>query len=237
MKKRLLDSLAVTPRHKTPKPCGSDDVLDGRKPCQMGWYEFIAGVGEGLSVLDVGCGSGEGLKVITQRAGTAVGIDLDERLHRSDVTIKIQSITEVPDKSFDLVVCLDVIEHVTEDRAFIAELFRVARKAVFVSTPNYTVSRNRHPYHVHEYTPGEFHQLFEGYGDITVYAGSSRGLERVEITRRAAYYLVNTLYAYKPTVLLAKVAKRLLGVKVWKHQAALVRLPGASVAASPAIAA
>jgi hypothetical protein len=44
-----------------------------------------------------------------------------------------------PDKSFDVVHSSAVIEHVgsaQRQRAFLAELFRVARKGVFVTTPN-----------------------------------------------------------------------------------------------------
>ena len=238
MRQRIQGWLAASPREKAPRPCGAEGALDGRKPCQMGWYGFIADIGRGRTVLDVGCGSGEGLRLLTQHARQAVGIDLDDRLERADVDVRIQDISQVPDKSFDVVVCCDVIEHVVEDRAFIGQLFRVAREAVFVTTPNYTISRNRHPYHVREYTPAEFEALFAGRGALTVLAGSSRGLERVEIDRRGAYYLVNTLYAWKPAIPLAKVVKRLLRVKVWKHQAALVRLPGAgSAPGSPAVAA
>jgi len=238
MSNRLLNWLAVSPREKTPTPCGDDEILSGRKPAQMGWYQFAAGLAEGQSVLDVGCGSGEGLKVLAARASGALGIDLDNRLRRQDVDVRIQSISDVPDKSFDVVVSMDVIEHVQDDRAFIADLFRVARKAVFITTPNYAVSRNRHPYHVREYTPGEFERLFRDYGDLELYAGSAHGFERVPVTRRGAYFFVNALYCWKPTVLAAKVSKRLLGIKVWKHNAALVRLEGrAAAAGTPATAA
>lgn len=204
----------------------------------MGWYEFAATVVDGQSVLDVGCGSGAGLKLLSSRAADALGIDLDARLQREDVDVRIQSISDVPDKSFDVVVSMDVIEHVRDDRAFVADLFRVARKAVFVTTPNYAVSRNRHPYHVREYTPGEFERLFRGYGRLELYAGSAHGFERVPVTRRRAYFLVNALYCWKPTVVAAKIAKRLLGVTVWKHNAAFVRLPeSTATTGAPAAAA
>jgi SAM-dependent methyltransferase len=221
----LLRRFEVSPRPKAPKPCGTDEILDGRKPAQMGWYAFAADLFKGEEVLDVGCGSGEGLKLIAAQASRAAGIDLDDRLRRPDLDVEIKSIRDVPDKSFDNVVCFDVIEHVTEDAAFVADLFRVARKAVFITTPNYTMSRNRHPYHVREYTPAEFERLFRGYGALTLYAGSAHGFEQAVVRRRAAYFLVNALYTYTPTLLAAKILKRLLGVRIWKHNAALVRLP------------
>jgi SAM-dependent methyltransferase len=190
----------------------------------MGWYTFVAGRIGGCTVLDVGCGSGEGLKALSARALDALGIDLDDRLDRPDVRVEIKPVQEVPDKSFDVVVCLDVIEHIERDEAFIDHLFRVARTAVFVTTPNYTMSRNQNPYHVREYTPREFARLFAGRGRVTLYAGRAKGGEIVKMTRQWAYMLVNELYAWKPTVLLAKLLKRLLRVRIWAHQAAWVEL-------------
>lgn len=236
--KQLSNWLSVAPREKTPKPCGTDDILDGRKPAQMGWYAFAAGLVKDQSVLDVGCGSGEGLKLLAAQARHATGIDLDERLRRPDLDVQIKSIADMPDKSYDCVVCLDVIEHVTDDKDFLDQLFRVARKAVFVSTPNFTMSRNRHPYHVREYTPAEFASLFDTRGALTLYGGSAHGHEQAEIARRPSYFLVNALYTWKPTLLAAKVLKRVLGVRVWKHNAALVRLrdEGAEAPSSAAAA-
>ena len=73
----LIRWLEVSPKTKTPRPCGDDVVLSGRTPSQMGWYGFLGDVVEGQSVLDVGCGSGEGLRILTNRATSALGIDLD----------------------------------------------------------------------------------------------------------------------------------------------------------------
>jgi SAM-dependent methyltransferase len=236
MFQRVLKRLEVTPREKSPKECGDEATLSGRGPSQMGWYAFAAELAAGQSVLDVGCGSGEGLKVLASRATYALGIDLDERLRRPDVLVEIKSIADMPAKSFDVVVCLDVIEHVEQDRAFVGELFRVARRAVFVTTPNYAMSFNRNPYHVREYTPREFERLFEGYGSATLYAGTAKGRERVVLSRRLSYFLVNALYTWKPTLLAAKIFKRVLGVKIWAHQAAFVRLAEEPARAATAVA-
>jgi 2-polyprenyl-3-methyl-5-hydroxy-6-metoxy-1,4-benzoquinol methylase len=237
MVQRLLARLEVSPREKAPRTCGDEAVLSGRGPSQMGWYAFAADLARGQTVLDVGCGSGEGLKVLAGKASYALGVDLDDRLTRPDVNVEIKSVTDVADKSFDVVVCLDVIEHVEQDRAFVSELFRVARKAVFVTTPNYAISFNRNPYHVREYSPHEFERLFHGKGSIALYAGTAKGKEIVPLTRRRAYFLVSSLYQWKPTTMAAKVLKRLLGVKVWSHQAAVVRLPEVAAGESSAAAA
>jgi SAM-dependent methyltransferase len=232
----LLKRWEVTPREKAPKVCGDEATLSGRGPSQMGWYTFVAELVAGQSVLDVGCGSGEGLKILASRATYALGIDLDDRLRRPDVAVEIKSVADMPDKSFDVVACLDVIEHVEQDRAFVAELFRVARRAVFVTTPNYAMSFNRNPYHVREYTPREFQSLFDGYGATTLYVGTAKGRERVVLTRRLSYFLVNALYTWKPTLLAAKILKRVLGVKIWAHQAAFVQLAEEPARAGTAVA-
>lgn len=234
MMRALRQWLAVSPRHKAPKTCGDEALLQGRSPAQMDWYAFAADLATGQSVLDVGCGSGEGLRLLSLRASSALGIDLDDRLRRPDVPVEIRGIEDMPDKSFDVVVCLDVIEHVERDRDFIGHLVRVARKTVFVTTPNYTISRNRNPYHVREYTPAEFDRLFTGHGRVRLLGGSAHGAERAEITGRGAYFLVNELYAWKPTLLAAKVLKRLLHVRMWKHQAVVLQLESER---APAVAA
>jgi len=209
---------------KMAKECGDEYVLRGREPLQMGWYRFVTTLVRKKTVLDVGCGSGEGLRLLSSEASSAVGIDLDPRLVQPDLKIYSKDVTEMPDKSFDVVACVDVIEHVQEDRLFLDQLVRVAREIVFVSTPNYTVSKNSHPYHVREYRPREFEQLFVGLGDVKILGGNSTGEKRQEILRRSFYYWINDLYLSPGTILLAKVLKRLLFTKVWAHQAAVVSL-------------
>lgn len=209
---------------KMAKECGDEDVLRGREPLQMGWYRFVTTLVRKKTVLDVGCGSGEGLRRLCSEASNAVGIDLDPRLVQPDLEIYSKDITQIPSKSFDVVACVDVIEHVQEDRLFLDQLVRVAREIVFVSTPNYTVSKNSHPYHVREYTPREFEQLFIGLGGLRIFGGDSTGEKRQEVLGRSMYYWLNDLYLSPGTILLAKVLKRLLFTKVWAHQAAVVAL-------------
>jgi SAM-dependent methyltransferase len=220
--------LYVGPKRKKAITTGDGDVLRGREPTQMGWYEFASALAAGRTVLDVGCGSGEGLRVLMAKARTAIGIDLDGRLGRPDLDIQIMDVTEIPEKSFDVVVCVDVIEHVEADDQFVRNLARVARELVFASTPNFAVSRNRHPYHVREYTPDEFMRLFSPYGQVSLFGGDSTGDLRQEITRRWLYFVLNRLYSLRITLIAAKILKRLFFTKVWPHHAVVVTL-GANV--------
>ncbi len=131
---------------------------------------------EAESMLDAGCGEGETLA----RLGSA----LPARTTAVDVTpeaveftagrfpavrVERHSIASLPyaDAEFDLVVCLEVLEHLPEPTAGLAELARVAANDVVVSVPHepwfrlgsllrgkYLRSFGNHPEHVNHWNPG-----------------------------------------------------------------------------------
>jgi hypothetical protein len=145
-------------------------------------------------------------------------------MKREDVKIEIKDLADVPDKSTDVSVCVDVIEHVEDDLEFVRQIVRVSRKLVFVSTPNYTASRNAWPYHVREYTPRQFERLFSPYGAVRVFGGESSGEVVSEISARSKYYFLNDLYCRDATLWPARILRRLLLTRIWPHQAAILSL-------------
>jgi SAM-dependent methyltransferase len=87
---------------------------------------------EGARILDAGCGSGRVLDELA-RFGDAVGVDLSQSAvsaawSRGHSVAKAR-VEELPfaDATFDLVTCLDVIEHTADDLAALRELVRVTR--------------------------------------------------------------------------------------------------------------
>jgi hypothetical protein len=114
---------------------------------------------------------------------------------------------------------------VEEDRAFVEQLIRVARRRVFVSTPNYAMSFNRWPFHVREYTPRKLLRMLEGYGETTVFGGSSSGDDHLEIRRPGLYAFICDLYCYRGAHWLGKLLRRPLGIRLQAHQAIVVDLP------------
>ncbi|MGH9892702.1 MAG: class I SAM-dependent methyltransferase, partial [bacterium] len=133
------------------RSCGDTDMAAGRGSGQLDWYRFALRYVAAEAVLDVGCGLGRGLTILQSRARQAHGLDTDPRLARQDIlTIPIQ---DVAAKSYDIVTSIDVVEHVEEPEAFVRHLARIARKGIFIATPNWTASRCQWPFHLREYTP------------------------------------------------------------------------------------
>lgn len=156
------------------KACGSPgNVSQGRAAVQMGWYQLVAQLAAAdwartldrgspsqthrtmPTILDVGAGLGNGVRLLNGAGFQAVGIDIDPAL--ADAGVGYYTNTEdYADREWDYVCAIDVIEHVIDDLDFLRELLRMARRGVYVSTPNELVSKCGNPHHCRELTPGEF---------------------------------------------------------------------------------
>lgn len=115
---------------------------------------LLAQVGqrEGRRMLDIGCGTGGVLKVLAGR-GTIVGIDLDDLAlafcrEKGLDDVARASALQLPFASgcFDVCVMMDVLEHVDEEGALLAEVRRVLRPggAVIVSVPAFALLWSQH---------------------------------------------------------------------------------------------
>lgn len=135
-------------------------------------YRWVSSHARSLDVLDVPCGMGWGTSLI-RGARSIVGVDLDlasieEAARRySKHTRFVQGNMEslnFPNDSFDLVTCLEGIEHVSvrTGARFVSEAARVLRSnGLFLLTSPYC-RNGRHsgnPYHVHEYQPEELRDI------------------------------------------------------------------------------
>jgi SAM-dependent methyltransferase len=96
-------------------------------------------------LLDAGCGSGRTLDELA-RYGRVSGVDLSPEAvaaawRRGHEDVQVSRVEEMPfaDGTFDVVTCLDVVEHTPDDRATLAELLRVTRRGglLLVTVPAY----------------------------------------------------------------------------------------------------
>ena len=110
-------------------------------------------------VLDAGCGSGRTLQELV-RYGEVTGIELNEEAaelarSRGLGEVRVGRLEELPwpDQSFDLITCLDVIEHTPDDRPALAELHRVCRPGgwLLVTVPAYPALWSLHDEANHHY--------------------------------------------------------------------------------------
>src|SRR4029077_1272201 len=89
-------------------------------------------------ILDAGCGSGRTLDELSAY-GAVAGVDLSAdavaaaraRGHPAVVQASVEALP-FADGAFDLVTCLDVIEHTPDDGATLAELLRVTDSGGYV---------------------------------------------------------------------------------------------------------
>ena len=84
-------------------------------------------------ILDVGCGTGANLEMLAE-FGAAEGVDVSEDAlafcrARGLTKVRLGAAERLPyeDRSFDLVTALDVVEHLDDDAAGLAEMRRVLR--------------------------------------------------------------------------------------------------------------
>ncbi len=120
------------------------------------------------NVLEIGTGNGYGVQVISPVAATLItvdkhppeGIDLPGNVEFR--RMKVPPI-ELPSNSFDFLISFQVIEHIRDDFALLDEVRRVLRHGgkFIVTTPNAPMSLTRNPWHVREYTAGQFTNLME----------------------------------------------------------------------------
>jgi SAM-dependent methyltransferase len=117
-----------------------------------------------LRILDAGCGSGRTLDELADY-GDACGVDLSpaavDATRSRGHEAYLGAVGDLPfaDASFDLVTCLDVIEHTRDDRRTLGELRRVTRAggALLVTVPAHPTLWSAHDeanLHYRRYTRG-----------------------------------------------------------------------------------
>lgn len=199
--------------HTSKRAIGDVSLAAGRAATQMGWYRFAAeNFASGNDVLDVGCGLGEGLKELRRKAKTAQGQEIDENLNGEGIIIG--KIEQIKDKSFDVVISIDVVEHVPDDRNFVINLARIARKTLFLTTPLSALGREIWPYHIREYRPKELIDLVSDLGNVMYYKGTPSGSEIYPLKNMDFFWITDRLINNSITNIPFRAVQKLLPKKL-----------------------
>ncbi len=131
-------------------PNGEFRPLHDLNPARLDYVEARAGLA-GRRVLDVGCGGGLLAEGMARRGARVTGIDLSPeaisvaRLHALEAGVSVdyrriaaEAMAAAEAGSFDLVTCLEMLEHVPDPAAILAALARLTRPGgdVICSTIN-----------------------------------------------------------------------------------------------------
>ncbi len=141
------------------------------------------------ALLDVGCGEGFVLEALSGVYAEADAIDLSSeavaacQARNPSVRAQVGSVLALPfeDNAFDVVICLEVLEHLEQPQAAVAELSRVCRGQLVLSVPwepwfqlgnlargQYLDRMGNHPEHIQRWTPGGFRKMLNETGSVGV---------------------------------------------------------------------
>ena len=136
--------------HRWWDPQGEFRPLHEINPLRLEWIDRAAGLA-GKKVLDVGCGGGILTEAMARRGAEVTGIDLGEKglrvaeLHLLESKLNVNygkvSAEEYATEhsgEFDVVTCMELLEHVPEPAGMVAACAQLARPGglVFFSTIN-----------------------------------------------------------------------------------------------------
>jgi 2-polyprenyl-6-hydroxyphenyl methylase/3-demethylubiquinone-9 3-methyltransferase len=132
--------------HRWWDPEGEFRPLHDINPLRLDWIAAHAAL-DGAAVLDVGCGGGILAEAMARRGARVTGIDLSEKalrvakLHLTESHLAVRyekSSVEDFAGEFDVVTCMELLEHVPEPASMVAACARLVRPGgqVFFSTIN-----------------------------------------------------------------------------------------------------
>ncbi len=104
---------------------------------------------KGLSLLDYGCGRGETMDMANKMGMVTQGTDMDpycvelaSKFGEAKILNLDDPVGQFGEKSFDVVACFHVLEHVPRPLETLIHLRRIARKYVLVAVPNLSRPRD-----------------------------------------------------------------------------------------------
>ena len=135
-----LDKFAALAHHWWDPESVMFGPLHKMNPLRLDWIDRTSGGLEGKHVLDVGCGGGILTEAMAARGAVALGIDMGEkalgvaRLHKLESgaaaeyrLISAEALAAEMPGAFDIVTCMELLEHVPDPASIVAACAALAR--------------------------------------------------------------------------------------------------------------
>lgn len=144
-------------------------------------YKFALSYTKNKVVLDIACGTGFGSKILAKNSKKVIGIDIsNESITYAKQNFSLRNINFIrgdatnlkflENKSIDVVVSFETLEHLSRYKQFLSEIKRVLKSKgiLIISTPNKKYSSPNspkpiNPFHVVEFYLEEFKALISNY--------------------------------------------------------------------------
>lgn len=163
-------------------------VHDRMSNCYFDMIGQFAKNTKNKKILDIGCGFGNYTSLFLHSKNSVYGLDIEDNRLNQYKSFKFQLygglVFPYKSKTFDVVTCFDVLEHIENDVQMVSEIYRVLRPGgkIFIATPNRyrfasiikMLIRNRDTFpkimqtagiggisiHIREYTAKELYKIF-----------------------------------------------------------------------------
>jgi len=137
--------------HRWWDPNSEFKPLHDINPLRLEWIDRLAGGLQGKRVVDVGCGGGILAESMSAKGAQVTGIDLSEKalkvakLHQLESGVQVdyrliaaEALAEETPEQFDVVTCMEMLEHVPDPASTMAACARLVKPDgwVFFSTLN-----------------------------------------------------------------------------------------------------
>jgi SAM-dependent methyltransferase len=140
--------------------------------------ENLKALGEINFTLDLGCGNKPFEKYYNLNSKNHVGIDVEKTPHKNSKIDVFFDGKNIPfeDAKFDLIICTEVMEHVSDPNQFLLEINRVLKKeGTLILTVPFLQLLHEVPHDFHRFTPFALKNYLEKSGfQINKMAGAGR---------------------------------------------------------------
>lgn len=175
-------------------------------------YIFACNFVKGKTVLDAGCGSGYGSLLLAKEGNAANVISVDISADAIAYSIKyysahnisytvdnVESLYLIQDKSIDIVVSFEVVEHLQNQISYLKSIKRVLKPSglAMISTPNTLTYPSGNPFHINEFTPDQFKRFLKAeFKNVKILTQSFEFIQTIKDNNGPLIKSLNGMYSY-----------------------------------------